>query len=189
MRVSFFDTRKTRSETRKTIHEKQNIITLSLQIRKAVEADGDAIWEILQAAIAGGDSFAYPADWSKKEMLEYWLAPTKHTYVALYDEAVVGTFFMHNNQPGRGAHIANASYTASPRASGKGVGKAMGLFSLDEARRLGYKAMQFNLVVKTNERAVKLWQSIGFQIIGEIPEAFDHQTLGLVNAYVMYQKL
>jgi ribosomal protein S18 acetylase RimI-like enzyme len=98
-------------------------------------------------------------------------------------------FLIKDNQPGLGAHIANAAYMVSEKAEGKGIGKSMCLYSLDEAKRLGYLAMQFNIVIKSNERAVKLWQKLGFQIIGEIPEAFRHKQLGLTNAYIMYRKL
>ena len=96
---------------------------------------------------------------------------------------------MKDNQPGLGSHVANAGYMTSPDAFGKGIGKAMALFSLEEAKNLGYRAMQFNLVIKTNERAVELWKKLGFAIIGEIPEAFNHKSLGLTNAYIMYRKL
>ncbi len=160
----------------------------TVSIRKSIPADADAIWEILKAITAQGDSFAYTPV-SKEAMLAYWLDASRHTYTALWDDVIVGTFFMQNNQPGLGAHIANAAYATSPTAYSKGIGRAMGAFSLEEARRLGYRAMQFNLVVKTNTRAVALWQSLGFVIIGEIPDAFQHSTLGFVNAYIMYQKL
>jgi L-amino acid N-acyltransferase YncA len=160
-----------------------------LTIRKAIEADEEQIWKILKEVIAQGDSFAFDPSSPKEKMMTYWMEPEKHTYVAILDNTVVGSFFIKSNQPGLGSHIANAGYMTSPLASGKGIGKAMGQFSLEEARRLGYKAMQFNIVVKSNERAVRLWQSLGFIIIGEIPEAFNHQTLGMTNAYIMYQKL
>lgn len=152
-------------------------------------ADADEIWSILKAIIREGDSFAYAPLSTKEEMLSYWLDKKKHTYTALRDDKIVGTFFIQDNQPGLGSHIANAGYATSPEAYGQGVGKQMGVFSLDEARRLGYQAMQFNIVVKTNERAVKLWKDLGFKVIGEIPDAFQHRALGLVNAYIMYQKL
>jgi ribosomal protein S18 acetylase RimI-like enzyme len=102
---------------------------------------------------------------------------------------IVGTFFLKDNQPDLGSHIANAGYMVSPQAKGKGVGRAMAEFSLEEARRLGYRAMQFNFVVKTNEMAVRLWLALGFEIIGEIPEAFNHAEKGLANAYIMYRQL
>lgn len=160
-----------------------------IHIRKSNATDAEAIWEILKAIISEGDSFAYSPSSKKDEMMEYWFSKNKYTYTALLDGKIAGTFFIQNNQPGLGSHIANAGYATSPKVYGQGIGKQMGIFSLDEARKLGYKAMQFNIVVKTNERAVKLWQDIGFKIIGEVPDAFQHQTLGLVNAYIMYQKL
>jgi GNAT superfamily N-acetyltransferase len=160
-----------------------------LNIRRTVAEDADAIWQILEEIIKNGDAFAYAPDSTREEMLDYWLDPNKHTYSAFIADELVGTFFMQNNQPGLGSHVANAGYATSPKVYGRGIGRQMGLFSLEEARRLGYKAMQFNIVVKSNERAVRLWQDIGFQIVGEIPEGFQHKTLGLVNIYIMHQKL
>ncbi len=160
-----------------------------INIRKSNNTDANEIWEILKPIIREGDSFAFSPQSTKDEMLGYWFHKSKHTYTALLDEKIVGTFFIQDNQPGLGSHIANAGYATLPKAYGQGIGKQMGIFSLEEARRLGYKAMQFNIVVKTNERAVRLWENIGFKIVGEIPEAFQHRTLGLVNAYIMYQKL
>ena len=160
-----------------------------LTIRKAIQEDKEEIWKILKEVIAQGDSFAFDPNTPKEKMMAYWMAEDKHTYVALLDNEIVGSFFIKANQPGLGSHIANAGYMTSQSASGKGIGKAMGQFSLAEAKRLGYHAMQFNIVVKSNERAVRLWQSLGFKIIGEIPEAFNHQTLGMTNAYIMYQRL
>jgi ribosomal protein S18 acetylase RimI-like enzyme len=162
---------------------------MSLTIRKAESQDENEIWNILKEVISKGDSFAFDPNSPKEKMMAYWMEPEKRTYVAVLDDTLVGSFFIKANQPGLGSHIANAGYMTSPLAVGKGIGKAMGQFSLEEAKRLGYKAMQFNIVVKSNERAVRLWQSLGFNIIGEIPEAFNHQTLGMTNAYIMYQKL
>jgi ribosomal protein S18 acetylase RimI-like enzyme len=102
---------------------------------------------------------------------------------------IVGTFFLKANQPGLGAHVGNAGYMVAPEAMGMRVGRTMAEYSLDEARRLGFKSMQFNFVVKSNQVAVKLWLDIGFEIIGEIPEAFNHARDGLTNAYIMYRKL
>jgi L-amino acid N-acyltransferase YncA len=160
-----------------------------LIIRPSHTEDRDQIWSILQDTIKEGNAFAYSPDSTKDEMLDYWFGKGKRTYTAFLENKVVGTFFIQDNQPGLGSHVANAGYCTSPKYYGQGIGKQMGLFSLEEARKLGYKSMQFNIVVKTNAPAVKLWQELGFQIIGEIPEAFQHKKLGLVNAYVMYQKL
>jgi L-amino acid N-acyltransferase YncA len=160
-----------------------------IEIRKAMEADQDAIWEIIHQVLQTGDTYIFAPSSSKEKMLAIWCAPNKHTYVALVDGEIAGTFVISDNQMDLGSHIANGSYMVSPSHSGKGIGRAMGEFSLTEAKRLGYRAMQFNIVIKSNDRAVKLWQSIGFKIIGEIPETFNHQQLGLTNAYIMYQKL
>ncbi len=121
--------------------------------------------------------------------MEYWLAKDKKVFVVLSDEAIVGTFTIKPNMPDRASHIANASYMLKPAYEGKGIGSMMAAYSLEEAKRLGYKAMQFNIVIKSNERAVHLWKKVGFEIIGEIPDAFNHPQLGMTNAYVMYRKL
>lgn len=160
-----------------------------LQIRKAESDDREDVWSILKSIIEKGDAYAFSPNTSKEEMLTWWFASEKHTYVATDGEKVAGTFVIKDNQPGLGSHIANAAYAVSPDVRGKGTGKMMGVFSLKEAKKLGYLAMQYNLVVKTNESAVRLWKNLGFEIIGEIPEAFNHAELGYVNAYIMYQKL
>lgn len=157
--------------------------------REASITDQEPIWQIIQQVIAAGDTYVFAPDSAKEKMLGYWFAEGTHTYVATIDGAIKGTFLIRNNQPALGSHIANAAYMVLPAASGQGIGKAMGLFSLEEARRLGYRAMQFNFVIKTNETAIRLWQKMGFTIIGEIPEAFQHQQKGLVNALILYKKL
>ena len=143
-----------------------------ITVRKAEKSDRAAVWQVIKEVIAGGDTYVFPPDSSEDDMLAYWFAPEKNTYVAEIDGAVVATFWLKANQPGFGSHIANAAYMVSSDARGKGIGKYIALWSLDEARRLGFTAMQFNFVVKTNP-AVKLWQNVGFEIIGEIPDAFD----------------
>jgi L-amino acid N-acyltransferase YncA len=160
-----------------------------IEIKKATPTDYDQIWNILKQVIAGGDTIAFSPDSSREKMLAFWCGADKHTYVARIEGEIVGTLFIKDNQPDLGSHIANAGYLTLPSARGKGLGLAMGEFSLVEAKRLGYKAMQFNIVVKSNQGAVRLWQKLGFKIIGEIPEAFDHLQLGMTNAYIMYQKL
>lgn len=158
-------------------------------IRKATAADYDAIWGIIREVIATGDTYVFNPNSSKEKMLAYWCAPHNHLYVAIEAGQIEGTFIIRDNQPDLGSHIANAGYMVLPSTAGKGIGKAMAVFSLEEAKRLGYTAMQFNIVIKTNERAVKLWQHLGFAIIGEIPEAFQHKLHGYTNAYIMYRKL
>jgi ribosomal protein S18 acetylase RimI-like enzyme len=176
-----------------------------LEIRKATEEDKPEVWKIIRAVIATGDTYVFAPDSTEEEMISYWFSPEKHTYVAVWTEApkragilsddlhssgtIVGTFFLKANQPGLGAHVGNAGYMVAPFAKGKRVGRTMAEYSIEESRRLGFKSIQFNFVVKSNAVAVKLWQDVGFEIIGEIPEAFDHAENGLTNAYIMYRKL
>jgi ribosomal protein S18 acetylase RimI-like enzyme len=160
-----------------------------IDIRKAAESEKPAVWRIIKAVIAGGDTYVFPPETPRDEMLEYWFAPDKHVYVACQDDAIVGTFWLKPNYPGLGSHVCNAAYMVAPDSAGKGIGRKMAEFSLDEARRLGFTAMQFNFVVASNTAAVRLWQSIGMKVIGEIPDAFDHARDGLTNAYIMYRKL
>lgn len=160
-----------------------------LKIRPASDRDKPAIWQIIKSVIAGGDTYVFAPDATEDDMMAFWFTPDKHNYVAVEDGEIVATFWLKANQPGLGKHVANAAYMVAPHAHGKGIGKQIGLWSLDEARRLGFTAMQFNFVVKSNTYAVKLWQDIGFEIIGEIPDAMFHAKNGLTNAYIMYRKL
>ncbi len=142
-------------------------------IRKYTLGDKEQIWEIIKPVIAAGDTYVFAPDSSEEEMIAYWCSPEKHTYVAVWSEApqragildnessrsngqIVGTFFLKANQPGLGAHVGNAGYMVAPEAKGMRVGRTMAEFSLDESRRLGFKSMQFNFVVKSNAVAVRL---------------------------------
>lgn len=160
-----------------------------ISIRKYQEEDKEQIWKIIEYVISQGDSFTLSPDAPRREMIDDWCSSEKNTFVAVSEGEIVGTFYIKANQPGLGSHIANGSYMVAPEARGKGVGRMMGEFSIEAAKRLGFHAMQFNFVVKSNEKAVKLWTSLGFEIIGEIPEAFRHIENGLTNAYIMYRKL
>src|SRR5712672_3964125 len=160
-----------------------------LQIRRARKEDREAIWQIFRVVVAGGDTYVFDRNISRRKALAYWLGPKTRCYVALSDQGIVGSYILKANQPGLGSHVANAGFMVSPSARGRGIGRAMAEHCLAEARRLGFRAMQFNLVVSTNEGAVKLWQQLGFQIIGTVPEAFRHSRKGFVDAYVMYQSL
>jgi L-amino acid N-acyltransferase YncA len=159
------------------------------EIREAKKTDEPQIWEIIKSVIASGDTYVFAPDSSEEKMLAFWCGADKKTYVALSDDKIVGTFFLKDNQPDLGSHIANAGYMVAPVAKGKRIGRTMAEFSIEEARRLGYTAMQFNFVVKSNQAAVKLWQSLEFEIIGEIPEAFRHVNEGLTNALILYRKI
>ncbi len=160
-----------------------------IAIRKYREEDKEQIWKIIEYVISKGDCFTDSPDSSREQILDNWCSFEKHTFVAISEDKIVGTFYLKENQSGLGSHIANGSYMVAPEAGGKGVGRKMCEFSIEEAERLGFRAMQFNFVVKSNEKAVKLWKSLGFEIIGEIPEAFRHIENGLTNAYIMYRKL
>ena len=160
-----------------------------ISIRSARNTDVDAVWQIISEVIQKGDTYAFAPDSSKEKMICYWFGTEKYTYVADYQGEIVGTYVLQANQPGLGSHIANGAYMVNPQHHGLGIGTAMGEHSLEEARRLGFEAIQFNMVIKSNEAAVHLWQKLGFSIIGEIPNAFQHQQLGLVNAYIMYRAL
>ena len=160
-----------------------------IEIRKAFESDKQQVWEIIKAVISTGDTYVFYPNTPREKMLAYWFSDDKKTYVAVSENKTVGTFFLKDNQPDLGSHIANAGFMVAPEAKGKRVGRTMAEFSLEEAKRLGYRAMQFNFVVKSNAVAVKLWQNLGFEIIGEIPDAFQQAENGLTNAYIMYRKL
>jgi len=165
------------------------VYKLVIEIRKAEDRDRSAIWRIIKAVIAGGDTYVFDPDTTEEEMMAYWFSPEKHVYVAEKDGEVLGTFWLKTNQPGLGSHVCNAAYMVAPVASGRGIGRSIGEFSFEEAKRLGFSAMQFNFVVKSNEAAVRLWKTLGMEIIGEIPDAFMHKRLGPTNAYIMYKKL
>ncbi len=158
-------------------------------IRAATESDKPAIWEIIKAVIASGDTYVFAPDTPEDEMIGYWFSPEKYVYVAEEDGEILGTYWIKANQPGLGSHVGNGAYMVSPNAKGKGIGRLMAEHSIDEARRIGFKSIQFNFVVKSNEVAINLWKRVGFEIIGEIPDAFDHRENGLTNAYIMYRKL
>ena len=160
-----------------------------IHIRKAEPKDQDSIWQIIRQVIAEGDSYVFAPDSSRNDMLNYWCGPDKHTYVAEIDDTIAGTFFLTDNFPDLGSHVANAGYMTLPSAFGKGIGRTMGEFSLREAKNLGYRAMQFNIVVKTNERAIRLWQNLGFEIIGEVPDAFHYRDERYVNVCIMWRRL
>jgi len=160
-----------------------------IKIRRAKLSDHDSIWLIIEQVISAGDTYIFAPDSDRKKMLEYWCGSDKKTYVAEIENQIVGTFILKDNFQDLGSHVANASYMTLPEAFGKGIGRLMGEFSLVEAKRLGYKAMQFNIVVKSNQRAVSLWQKLGFVIKGEIPDAFNHMEDGYTDAYIMWRKL
>lgn len=158
-------------------------------IRPAASSDGAAIWELLEPTIRAGETQALPHDMTREQALEYWFAPGHQVFVLEQVGTRVGTYFLRANQAGGGSHVANCAYVVSPAATGRGIAQAMCKHSLEHARAEGFLAMQFNFVVSSNERAVRLWQHLGFQIVGRLPKAFRHPSLGLVDALVMHREL
>ncbi len=160
-----------------------------MAIRRATSEDRDAVWMILEPMIRAGETYTLPRDMSREQTLEYWFAPEKETFVWEENGAVLGTYFLKANQQGGGAHVANCGYVTSAPAQGRGIARAMCLHSLERAKERGFRAMQFNFVVSANERAVKLWSSLGFETVGRLPRAFEHPEHGFVDALVMYRQL
>ena len=160
-----------------------------MRIRPATRADDDAIWSIVEPVVRAGETYTLPRDMPRGDALAYWFAPGHAPFVAADGGRVLGTYYVRANQQGGGAHVANCGYMTAADATGRGVASAMCAHSLDEARRRGFRAMQFNFVVSTNERAVRLWQRHGFEIVGRLPGAFAHPTLGFVDALVMFRRL
>lgn len=183
-----------------------------MRIRPAIDADRDAIWNIFHKVVAAGDTYALNPNISRKDALAYWFASGTHTYVAeINRESVgeadsfpgmgtqlpsanpihvtVGTYILRPNQSGGGSHVANAAFMVSASARGTGIGRAMAEHCLSEAHRLGFRAMQFNYVISTNTAAIRLWQDLGFEIVGTLASAFRHSDKGYVDVYVMYRSL
>jgi len=159
------------------------------EIRKSTDSDHDAIWNIFREVIAAGDTYPLDPNISREEALAYWFQRDAHVFIAEQSGEIVGSYALHANQMGGGAHVANAAFIVAKSGRGQGTGRAMGEHCLNEARRLGFRAIQFNFVVSTNESAVKLWQDLGMKIVGTLPGAFRHPARGLVDVYVMYQPL
>jgi ribosomal protein S18 acetylase RimI-like enzyme len=160
-----------------------------MYIRPATRDDGAAIWGIIEPTIRAGETYALDPDMTEGDALAYWLGHDRATFVAQDDGAIVGTYYLRTNQAGGGKHVCNCGYMTAGAATGRGVARAMCLHSLEQARQLGYRGMQFNFVVSTNTRAVALWRSLGFDIVGRIPQAFRHPSLGYVDALVMFRTL
>ena len=161
----------------------------ALSIRPARPRDFAGIWAIFRAVVAGGDTYAYAPDTTMTEARRIWMEPPAAPYVAEQAGRIVGTYALRPNQPGLGDHVANCAYMTHPEARGRGVGGAMCEHSLAAARECGYSALQFNFVVASNEGAVRLWQKHGFEVVGRVPRAFRHRTLGPVDVLIMHRAL
>jgi ribosomal protein S18 acetylase RimI-like enzyme len=155
----------------------------SITIRPFEEADFSAVWAIFEPIVRAGETYAYDPRTDRQGAHELWIDKPQQTFVAEEQGQTLGTYYIKPNQPGLGAHVCNCGYMVAEAARGRGIATAMCLHSL------GYKAMQFNLVVATNEGAVRLWRKLGFGIVGTLPRAFQHRNLGFVDAHVMYKWL
>jgi ribosomal protein S18 acetylase RimI-like enzyme len=158
-------------------------------IRSARPDDAKAIWSVIAPTIRAGETYTLDRAMSEDAALAYWMGPDKETFVAEDNGEVLGTYYMRANQAGGGNHVCNCGYITGADAMGRGIARQMCEHSLDHARARGYRAMQFNFVVSSNERAVRLWQSLGFDIVGRLPLAFKHPTQGYVDALVMFRPL
>ncbi|WP_263355756.1 GNAT family N-acetyltransferase [Acidicapsa ligni] len=160
-----------------------------IEIRNAVIRDWENLWEILEPVIRAGEVFALPTDMPNEAALEYWFAPGNWVFVAEENGAVVGSYYLRANQRGGGSHVCNCGYVTAEWAGRRGVASRMCEHSLGFGSAVGFRAMQFNFVVSTNERAVQLWQRHGFTEVGRLPRAFQHPVLGFVDALVMWRSL
>src|SRR5262249_15773582 len=145
-----------------------------MKIRAATSADHDAILKIFREIVMAGDTYALDPKMSREEALAYWFREDTHTYVAEKSGRVVGTYMLRPNQSGRGSHVANAAFMVARDSKGFGVGRRMAEHCLSKARRVGFRAMQFNFVVSTNTPAIHLWKRLGFEIVGTLRGAFQH---------------
>ncbi|MFH6785685.1 MULTISPECIES: GNAT family N-acetyltransferase [Methylobacterium] len=158
-------------------------------IRSARPDDAPALWSILEPVIRAGETYTLDPDMTEAQALSYWTGPDKETFVAEESGEIVGTYYLRPNQAGGGRHVCNCGYMTRAGATGRGIARRMAEHSLDHARSRGYRGMQFNFVVSTNERAVRLWHSLGFATVGRLPLAFRHPVHGDVDALVMFQAL
>ena len=158
-------------------------------IRAATTADRSAIWSILEPVLRSGDTYALPSDISEIAAIAYWCGPDHETFVLEEKVEILGTYFLRANQLGGGDHVANCGYITSTKARGRGIARRMLEHSLTTAAARGFRAMQFNFVVSSNDRAVAIWKAYGFDIVGRLPLAFRHPTIGLIDAYVMHRNL
>ena len=159
-------------------------------LRLISEKDWDSVWEIMAPVFRAGETYAFSPDITESEAHTIWVETPTATYVAVDDDdTILGTYYIKPNQPALGSHVCNCGYIVAKEARGKGVASIMCEHSQQEAVSRGFRSMQYNLVVCTNERAIRLWKTHGFEVIGRLPAAFQHQKLGLVDALLMYKRL
>jgi L-amino acid N-acyltransferase YncA len=164
---------------------------VTIEIRRASVVDWPAVWPIWQAIVAAQETYMYdPFTPAEQAKLTWFPDPPAETWVAVHEDgSVVGTYLLKPNGPGPGSHVANAGFMVAPAARSSGIGRLLAEHCLGRARECNYLGMQFNAVVATNEGAIRLWQSLGFAIVGTVPQAYHHRTAGLVDIHVMYRSL
>ncbi|WP_138381270.1 GNAT family N-acetyltransferase [Luteithermobacter gelatinilyticus] len=160
-----------------------------MHIREAKETDFDAIWPIFHEVVSTGDTYTYPQETTREEAFDIWIKAPRKTFVAEEKGRILGTYYIKTNQPGRASHVCNCGYMVSSSARGRGLATAMCEHSQKVALELGYKAMQFNFVISSNEGAIRLWTKLGFETVGRLPKAFNHPDKGYIDALVMYKWL
>jgi ribosomal protein S18 acetylase RimI-like enzyme len=160
-----------------------------MEIREIRSDEFSSAWPIFRSVVAMGDTYAYPPDISFEEARALWTTPPARTFIAVAEGQAVGCYLLRPNQPGLGDHIANAGYMVAREARGRGIGGLLCEHSMDVAREAGFLAMQFNFVVSSNEVAIRLWKKHGFEIVGRVPKAFRHSSLGPIDVFVMYRLL
>jgi GNAT superfamily N-acetyltransferase len=162
----------------------------AMEVRAATEEDWPLVYPFYAAIVAEGRTYAFPEGQTQDEARPWWMeSPPGHTVVAVEGDAILGSAKMGPNRPGRGSHVATASFMVDPGHQGQGVGRLLGEYVIDWARSSGFHGIQFNAVVETNTAAVHLWQSLGFEILGTAPESFDEATAGLVGLHMMFLRL
>ncbi|WP_224816517.1 GNAT family N-acetyltransferase [Hasllibacter sp. MH4015] len=164
-------------------------MSATLVIRQAGAADASALSQLLLPVFRAGDTYTVDPDITAADAVAYWTAPGKTTFVAERGSQTLGTYYVRANQGGGGDHVCNCGYITASDARGQGIARAMLSHSLDQARAMGFRAMQYNFVVATNTRAVATWEKAGFDIVGRLPDAFHHPADGYVDALVMYRSL
>jgi RimJ/RimL family protein N-acetyltransferase len=159
-------------------------------IREYRESDWPGTWPILEQTVRAGDTYAFSPQSTEEEIRNVWVELPAKTFVACDpDGGILGTYFIKPNQPALGAHVCNCGYVVSPKGQGRGIASLMCEHSQAQALAMGFRAMQFNFVVATNTRAIRLWERLGFSVVGRLPGAFNHQRLGYVDALVMFKQL
>jgi GNAT superfamily N-acetyltransferase len=162
---------------------------MNLELREIGADEFHLLWPIFNEVVAAGDTYSYAPDTTFEQAQRLWTSNGARCFVAMIDGACVGGYMLRPNQPGLGDHVANAGYMVAPQQRGRGIAGAMCAHSIECAREAGFKAMQYNFVVSSNEGAMRLWQKHGFAVVGRVPRAFRHARLGLVDVFVMHRDL